>query len=463
MRVYNTLGRKIEEFTPINDKEVKIYCCGPTVYDFPHIGNLRAFIFYDIIRRTLLYNGFRVKQIMNITDVDDKTIKNSKLRGMELSEYTKIYTDAFFEDLKKLNISEFEGYPRATQSIGAMETMITGLLSKGYAYKSNDGIYYSVSKFKDYGKLSGMSLKETKSRIQNDEYDKDSAADFALWKTWTPDDGDVYWENDLPKGRPGWSIECSAMVFKNLGESIDIHAGGIDLIFPHHENEIAQSEAFTGKRFVKYWLHSEHLLVNGKKMSKSLHNFYTLRDLEKLGFDVIAFRLLVLDSHYRSKINFTLDILKKYEKTLDDIDITLKSYEKLPKGNKKGHEEVISEILNEFKKSINNDFDTHEAIKNFFMLIELLNEDIKSGSTDNESSEAAMLAVQKMDSILGVIDRYSVPDEVIKLAEERSKLRDSNDWVGADLIRNKIKEKGFKVIDLFGSNYTIIKNRQHGN
>ncbi len=463
MRVYNTLGRKIEEFTPINDKEVKIYCCGPTVYDFPHIGNLRAFIFYDIIRRTLLYNGFRVKQIMNITDVDDKTIKNSKLRGMELSEYTKIYTDAFFEDLKKLNISEFEGYPRATQSIGAMETMITGLLSKGYAYKSNDGIYYSVSKFKDYGKLSGMSLKETKSRIQNDEYDKDSAADFALWKTWTPDDGDVYWENDLPKGRPGWSIECSAMVFKNLGESIDIHAGGIDLIFPHHENEIAQSEAFTGKRFVKYWLHSEHLLVNGKKMSKSLHNFYTLRDLEKLGFDVIAFRLLVLDSHYRSKINFTLDILKKYEKTLDDIDITLKSYEKLPKGNKKGHEEVISEILNEFKKSINNDFDTHEAIKNFFMLIELLNEDIKSGSTDNESSEAAMLAVQKMDSILGVIDRYSVPDEVIKLAEERSKLRDSNDWAGADLIRNKIKEKGFKVIDLFGSNYTIIKNRQHGN
>lgn len=463
MRLYNTASRKVEEFIPLSGNDIKMYCCGPTVYDFAHIGNMRTFIMYDMFRRVLAYEGFSIKQVMNITDVDDKTIKNSKTRGMTLKEYTNIYTSAVFEDIKKVNVSEFEEYPRATDNISSMKLIIDDLIKEGYAYKAEDGVYYSISKFKDYGKLSRFDLERSKSRIQSDEYDKSNASDFALWKNWSKEDGEVYWENGLPKGRPGWSIECSAMAIENLGESIDIHCGGVDLIFPHHENEIAQSEAFTGKKFVNYWLHSEHLTVDGKKMSKSLHNFYTLRDLEKLGFDPISFRLFVLDSHYRAKLNFTLQSLKKYEKTLDDIDIALKSFSALPKTESEGSNETVENILNNFKSSIEADFDTHSALVEFFKLIETINSEVKKGETSELFYKNSMDAINKMNSVLGVIEEYEIPENVLKIAEERRNMRALGKWEMADTKRREMKEAGFKVIDLKDLNYVIVKNREYGN
>ncbi len=463
MRLYNTASKEIEEVASSDSNDVKTYCCGPTVYDFAHLGNLRTFILYDVLRRVLIYNGFRVKQVMNITDVDDKTIKNAKARGMGLKEYTDIYTRAFFEDMRKLNISQFERYPRATENIENIKAMIDGLKRKGYAYAAEDGVYYSILKFDGYGKLSGATFENRQSRIGNDEYNKDNAADFALWKGWTEEDGDVYWDKDMPKGRPGWHIECSAMALESLGETVDIHCGAVDLIFPHNENEIAQSEAFTGKKFVRHWLHGEHLLVDGKKMSKSLHNFYTLRDLEKLGFDPLSFRLFMLDSHYRTKVNFTLETLKKYEKTLDDIDITIKSFHSTPKITGLEREMDSAEELEEFKNAINDDLDTHDALIIFFKLIERVNSHIKNGKVDELFYNEAMDAINKMNSVFGIVEDYQIPDVVIKLAEKRKAARARNDWGEADKIRSDIKETGFKIVDLKDLNYAIVKNRGYGN
>lgn len=465
MKFYNTMNRKIEEFIPQDPTNVKIYCCGPTVYDFAHLGNLRTFIFYDILRRSLVYAGFKVKQVMNITDVDDKMIKNSKKRGMALKEYAAMYTKYLFDDLRDLNISEFESYPRATESVDEMKTIIYGLLKKGYAYKSDDGIYYNVSKFEDYGKLSHASFKSNVARIKNDEYDKESAADFALWKDWTKEDENVFWEDGIQKGRPGWHIECSAMSIKHLGETLDIHSGGIDLIFPHHENEIAQSEAYTGKPFVRYWLHPGHLFVNEKKMSKSLHNFYTLRDLEKLGFDPLSFRLMTLDVHYRAVLDLHLDTLKKYEKTLEDIDITMKSFDKLERGDYSSDKDSLKSAkiaLNGFKDAVLEDLNLPLAMTQLFRLIDIINKKVAEGKINQSDYEELRNAVFEMDSVLGIIKSYNVPQEIITLANERKELRDKKAWMEADKKRTIINDAGFKIIDLANSNYIIIKNRKYG-
>ena len=464
MQVYNTLTKKVEKFVPIDENEVKLYCCGPTVYDFVHIGNVRTFIFYDIMRRTLLEDGFKVKQVINLTDVDDKTIKNSKLRGMNLDEFTKKYIEYFFEDIDKVNIKRADVYPRATENIEQMKAIVLGLIERGYAYTAEDGIYYSISKFKDYGKLSGAKVGGGVSRIKNDEYDKENATDFALWKNWTDDDGDVYWDDNLPKGRPGWHIECSAMSLRYLGETLDIHSGGVDLIFPHHENEIAQSEAYNDKKFVNYWAHPEHLLVDGKKMAKSLHNFFTLRDLEKRGFDPMSFRLMMLDAHYRSKLDFTFEALKKYEKTLEDIEIALKRLEKLPKTGEmevKVADSAGSE-LEEFKTAMNKDFDTHSALLHFFKIINLINEKANKGEINLMEYEEMTAAIQKMNLFVGILKDYTVPEDISKLADERKSLRLNGKWNEADKKRNVIKEAGFKIIDLPNSDYVIIKDRKYG-
>ncbi len=464
MQVYNTLTKKVEKFVPIDENEVKLYCCGPTVYDFVHIGNVRTFIFYDIMRRTLLEDGFKVKQVINLTDVDDKTIKNSKLRGMNLDEFTKKYIEYFFEDIDKVNIKRADVYPRATENIEQMKAIVLGLIERGYAYTAEDGIYYSISKFKDYGKLSGAKVGGGVSRIKNDEYDKENATDFALWKNWTDDDGDVYWDDNLPKGRPGWHIECSAMSLRYLGETLDIHSGGVDLIFPHHENEIAQSEAYNDKKFVNYWAHPEHLLVDGKKMAKSLHNFFTLRDLEKRGFDPMSFRLMMLDAHYRSKLDFTFEALKKYEKTLEDIEIALKRLEKLPKTGEMEVKVVGSagSELEEFKTAMNKDFDTHSALLHFFKIINLINEKANKGEINLMEYEEMTAAIQKMNLFVGILKDYTVPEDISKLADERKSLRLNGKWNEADKKRNVIKEAGFKIIDLPNSDYVIIKDRKYG-
>src|SRR3989344_3228869 len=340
LKLYNTLTRKKEIVKPIKDKIVKLYTCGPTVWDYAHIGNFRAYVCVDILKRYLKYKGFKVKHVMNITDVDDKTIKGANREGISLKDYTRKYEKLFFEDIEALNIDKADVYPRATEHIKEMVEIIKKLLKNKVAYKSDDGsVYYDISKFKDYGKLSHTKISSLKegARVKQDSYEKEEARDFALWKAYSPEDGNVFWETEISKGRSGWHIECSAMSMKHLGNHFDIHAGGIDLVFPHHENEIAQSEASTKKKFANYWFHNEHLLVNGQKMSKSLGNFFTLRDLLQKGFNPKAIRYLLLSANYRMQLNFTEEAVKSAENAvqrLSDFMIKLKEIKNEAKNNK---------------------------------------------------------------------------------------------------------------------------------
>ncbi|HUM34285.1 MAG TPA: cysteine--tRNA ligase, partial [Candidatus Saccharicenans sp.] len=309
IRFHNTLSGKIEDFRPLRPGEVGLYTCGPTVYDYPHIGNYRAYIFEDILKRFLIFSGFKVTHVMNITDVDDKTIKGANALGVSLNEYTKKYIDAFFEDIKVLRILPADHYPRATEHIEDMVRMIKGLLDKGYAYFKDGSVYFNLARFPDYGKLSKIDKEELKAgaRVETDEYEKENVYDFVLWKKAKP--GEPYWETEFGPGRPGWHIECSAMSTRYLGPTFDLHCGGIDNIFPHHENEIAQSEAYYGQKFVNYWLHCHHLVVNGEKMSKSKGNFFTLRNLLARQIDPVDLRFFLLSTHYRKMLNFTFDNL----------------------------------------------------------------------------------------------------------------------------------------------------------
>ena len=308
LKLYNTLTRKKQSFKPIQKGLVRFYSCGPTVYNNVHIGNLRSFLFADLLKRVLIFEGYDVTHVMNITDVDDKTIRGAREKGISLESYTNIYTRSFHEDLQHLNIIPANKYPAATKHIEQMIRMIEILVRKKLAYQGEDGsVYFDISKFRRYGKLSKLKNRTLKAgtRVNLDEYEKDAISDFALWKAHQPEDGDIFWNSPFGKGRPGWHIECSAMATAYLGPTIDIHTGAVDLIFPHHENEIAQSEGATGKAFVKYWVHPEHLLVDGKKMSKSLKNDYRLMHLNERGSSPMDFRYLCLTAHYRAKLNFT--------------------------------------------------------------------------------------------------------------------------------------------------------------
>lgn len=455
MEIYNTLSKKVENFKALKEGLVTMYTCGPTVYNYVHIGNLRTFIFYDMVKRAFKFNDYKVKHVMNITDVDDKTIKGAIESRVSLKEYTELYTKYFMEDLEKLNVDMDIKFTKATDNIDEMQKIIAKLLKEGYAYEAEDGIYFSVSKFKDYGKLSGMKVNGDYSRIKTDEYDKDNAADFALWKYWDTNDGKVHWEGKLKKGRPGWHIECSAMSMKYLGKTIDIHCGAVDLIFPHHENEIAQSESYSKQKFVDYWLHGEHLLVNNQKMSKSLNNFYTLRDLEKQGFNPLSFRLMVIDSHYRNKLDFNFENLRKYEKLLGKIDLSIKALNKTKKYDEKEDsysriqtKQKVDNELQAFKEAVNNDLNTHEALQHFLSLLDLVDEKTEKGKIDNKEFSALSNAISKMNGFLGVYIDYEIPQEMIALAEEREKKRKDKDFVAADLLRQRISENGYFIADL---------------
>ena len=455
MEIFNTYSRQKEEFKPIEAGKVRMYTCGPTVYNYAHIGNLRTFIFYDVVKRAFELNGYEVEHVMNLTDVDDKTIKGSLESKMSLKEYTEKYTKYFLEDLDKLNIDMSIKFSKATDNIDEMQKIIVELLKKGHAYEAEDGIYFNVSKFKDYGKLSGMKVDGSYSRIKNDEYDKENLADFALWKYWDENDGNVYWEGKLKKGRPGWHIECSAMSMKFLGKTIDVHCGAVDLIFPHHENEIAQSEAYTGEKFVNYWLHGEHLLVNGQKMSKSLGNFYTLRDLEKQGFNPLSFRLMVLDTHYRNKLDFNFENLKKYEKLLAKVDLSIKSLNKVEKYDEKEDnysrlqtKERVDNELQRFKEAISNDLNTHDSLQSFLSLLDLADEKVSKGKIDKQEFSILSEAISNMNEFLGVYLDYEIPEEITALAEEREAKRREKKFSEADSIRERINEKGYFIADL---------------
>jgi cysteinyl-tRNA synthetase len=370
MKFYNTLTNKVEEFKEIKKGEVTLYTCGPTVYNFVHIGNLRAMLAYDLIKRYLKYKGYKVKHVMNITDVDDKTINGAKMQGKSLKDYTRFYEKAFFDDLEKLNIQRADIIPRATEEIDPMVDMINILLKKGFAYKSKNGdIYFKILNAEKYGNLANLDIEKLKENADGrldsaDEYDKEDAKDFALWKMWDEDDGDVFWETEIGKGRPGWHTECCVMSKKYLGLPIDIHMGGVDLIFPHHTNEIAQAEAAYGKKFVNYWLHNEHLIVNGEKMSKSLGNFFTLKDLLEKGYEPMAIRYELLKTSYRQRLDFkeedlpkNKEILKKFEEFLHKLDHA--------KGKKDEQKvkELIKGARSGFEKEMDNDLNIHLFFK----------------------------------------------------------------------------------------------------
>ena len=438
-----------------------MYTCGPTVYDYAHIGNFRAYISSDVLKRYLKYKGFRVKHIMNITDVEDKTIKGAIKEHISLKKYTKKFEKAFFEDLEKLNIDKADIFPRATDHINEMVDIIENLLKKKIAYKAKDGIYFDISNFKDYGNLSRVELKnlEVGERVKEDQYEKEEAHDFALWKFWDKEDYDVFWETKIGKGRPGWHIECSAMSMKLLGKSFDIHAGGIDLIFPHHENEIAQSEASTNKKFVKYWFHNEHLLVDGQKMSKSLGNFYTLRDLLDKGYDSRSIRYLLLSSHYRQQLNFTEEGIKAAKNSIDRLNDFMTKLKTIK--NKKNNPKVKKLILGtkiNFEREMDDDLEVSNALAVIFDFVKKINTLIMEGSIGKKDADDVYNLMLRFDKIFGVLEtkKEKIPDEIKKLVKEREKARKEKDYGKADKIRDEIKNKGYILED--DGEGTAIKN-----
>lgn len=451
LKLYNTLARKKQEFKPLKQGEATMYSCGPTVYGNVHVGNLRAFVFVDLLRRYLKYKGFKLKHVMNITDVDDKTIRDSRKEGKTLKEFTEFYTKEFLKDMKTLNIEIPEIMPRATDEIDSMVELVKKLLDKGFAYRAKDGIYFSITKFKDYGKLANLDLEQLKAgasgRVCADEYDKENARDFVLWKFWDADDGDVFWEAEIGKGRPGWHIECSVMSAKYLGQPFDIHTGGVDLIFPHHTNEIAQSEAAEGKQFVRYWVHNEHLIVNGQKMSKSLGNFYTLNDLLEKGYNPVAIRYELLATHYRQKLDLREENLKKIPATLQKFHDFLG---RLESADGEGTEEagrLIDEARKKFENSLDDDLNISPALAAVFEFMTSVNKII--GRISKKEAAEIRKAMDSFDSVLGIMkkEKEEVPAEIVELAEMRLEARKSRDWEKSDKLRDKIKEKGYVVED----------------
>jgi cysteinyl-tRNA synthetase len=454
IRLFNTLTRQKELFVPIEAGKVGLYTCGPTVYDYAHIGNFRAFVFEDVLKRWLHYRGFEVKHVMNLTDVDDKTIKGSQKQGKPLREYTNFYAAAFFEDIKALNIEPATVYPRATDHIPEMVTLIKTLLQKGYAYRGEDGsIYFAISKFPDYGKLSHIRVQELKvgARVSQDEYAKEEAQDFALWKAWTPEDGAVFWETELGKGRPGWHIECSAMSTKYLGETFDIHCGGVDNMFPHHENEIAQSEAATGKPFVRYWMHNEHLLVEGKKMAKRLGNFYTLRDLLAKGLDPLAIRYLLLSTHYRQQFNFTfeaLDAAKSAIERLANLQRRLQDADGIA-NNERVHQ-LIEKAQSCFGAAMDDDLNVSVALASLFDFVRDINQLLDAGELGKADAQKVAALIAAFDSVLGVIpkpEEEALSPEAQELIKKREDARKAKDWKTADAARAQLKAMGIILED----------------
>ena len=456
IRLFNTLTHRKEVFKPLEPGKVKMYTCGPTVYDYAHIGNFRAFLFEDLLKRWLAYRGFKVTHVMNLTDVDDKTIKGSQKQGLPLRQFTDFYVKAFFEDIKALNIQAADVYPRATDHIAEMVALIKILMAKGYAYRGEDSsIYYCISKFPDYGKLSKIKIGELKAgaRVSQDEYAKEEAQDFALWKAWVPEDSDVYWETELGKGRPGWHIECSAMSMKYLGETFDIHCGGIDNMFPHHENEIAQSEAVTGKRFVDYWMHNEHLQVEGKKMSKSLGNYYTLRDLLAKGYDPIAIRFLLMSTHYRQQFNFTFEALESSKSAVERLKNFVRRLHEVDAGkDSKGKVATLSGKLEAcFGGSLDDDLDIGTAIASLFDFVREVNNLLDAGNVSIQEAADVGGLMMHLDEILGVIGMVEVeealPTDIDALVQKREAARKAKNWKEADAIRTQLKTMGITLED----------------
>ncbi|MCE9614167.1 MAG: cysteine--tRNA ligase [Lentisphaerae bacterium] len=457
MKVFNTYSRQVEDFQPIEAGQVRMYTCGPTVYNYAHIGNFRAYMFEDILRRQLRAEGYAVKQVMNLTDVDDKTIRGSRAAGVSLQAFTARFKQAFFEDLKRLNIEPAELYPAATDHIPEMIVLIEKLLAAGHAYRSEDGsIYYRVKTFEGYGRLAHLDMGGLKAeaRVSQDEYDKENVGDFALWKAWDDADGEVVWDSPWGRGRPGWHIECSAMSIKHLGESFDIHTGGIDNIFPHHENEIAQSEGATGCHpFVRYWMHCGYLVVDGSKMSKSLGNFHTLRDLFERGYTGRDVRYVLLSAHYRQALNFTFAALDGARSALARVDEfrgrLAETAGAAPVTGAGAAPAWVRAPLAAFRAAMNEDLNTPEALAALFALVADGNRALSQGGVSAGEAAAALQALRDMDRVLGVLEAPEpVPDaEALRLLDARTQARAARNWAEADRIRNALAASGWDVRD----------------
>ena len=467
VQFYNTMERRVVEFNSINPDKVGLYTCGPTVYNFAHIGNFRAYTFEDILCRTLRLAGYEVKQVMNLTDVDDKTIRDSQAEKLPLKEFTARYIKAFFEDLKKLRIHPAAVYPAATEHIPEMIELIQKLFDKGYAYIAEDkSIYYAIDKFAPYGKLANIDRENQRAgvRIKTDEYAKDSVADFALWKAWDDKDGDVVWDSPWGKGRPGWHIECSAMAMKYLGATFDIHTGGIDNMFPHHEDEIAQSEGANECKYVNYWLHCAHLMVNGEKMSKSLGNFFTLRDLENQGRSGREIRYVLMGTHYRKKLNFTFDALDQAKETLRKFD---DCFVRLAAADGSGEADpdakaAAEKAVTAFKAAMFDDLNTAEAAASIFGLFHDANKFLAAGTLSAAGAAVILDAFRTFDKVWACLDvdaaltaDNSIPAEIEALAAARVEARKNKNWAESDRLRDEIKAKGYAVEDAPGGSYRI--------
>ena len=451
---YNTLSRRLDEFRPLEEGHVRMYTCGPTVYNFAHIGNFRAYIFEDLLRRYLKFRGFQVTQVMNLTDVDDKTIRGANEKKVLLSQYTKTYVDAFFEDLNTLNVERAEYYPAATDHIADMINLIHRLFEKGVAYQSDDGsIYFSIAKFKDYGKLAHLDMSGLRAgaRVVQDEYEKENLADFALWKAWDEKDGDIYWDSPWGRGRPGWHIECSAMSMRYLGESFDIHTGGVDNIFPHHEDEIAQSEAATGKPFAHTWLHCAHLVVDGKKMSKSLGNFYTLRDVVARGYSGREIRYELMATHYRQALNFTFEALDAARAALSRLDEFSRRLQGAATENVPETELPAWAVAprEKFTKALDDDLNISEALAAVFDLVYAGNKALNDKSVPVGEVWAVLALLEEWDQVLGFIraPEETADPEAVTMMELRQQARKNKNWAEADRLRDELAARGWVIQD----------------
>ncbi len=455
MRFYNTLTRRLEEFRETEKGNVGLYTCGPTVYDYPHIGNYRSYIFEDLVKRLFLFLGYRVTHVMNITDIDDKTIRKANELGLPLAEVTRKYIDAFHADLRALNVLPADVYPRATEHIPEMLKLIAVLLEKGFAYVKDGSVYFSIERFKEYGRLANLdraSLKTGASAaVDADEYEKEAVQDFVLWKGKKP--GEPSWPAPFGEGRPGWHIECSAMSMKYLGPHFDVHMGGVDNIFPHHENEIAQSEAANGQAFVNYWLHCQHLVIDNKKMSKSLGNFYTLGDLLKRGCDPMAVRYLLVSTHYRKLLNFTLEGLEMAGQALARVKNFVFSLKNVQSEGDADPElaAAVAANLAAFSDNMADDFNVSGALGAMFDLVHEVN--ARMNALTRKDAVVVLDYLERVNSVLGVLEEKgeaALDSQIEERIRLREKARREKDFARADEIRAELKKQGIILLDTPG-------------
>jgi cysteinyl-tRNA synthetase len=454
LRLYNTLGRRIEAVTPLEPGHVRLYTCGPTVYNMAHIGNLRTFLFEDVLRRHLIAKGLRVTQVMNLTDVDDKIIRGAVESGQSIQDFTAPYVESFFRDLERLSVDRAEHYPRATDHVPEMIALIERLTARGHTYESEGSVYFRIATFPDYGKLSGIDLSQARrgERVAEDEYEKEDVKDFALWKAAKP--GEPAWSSPWGEGRPGWHIECSAMSMKYLGPRFDIHTGAVDNIFPHHENEIAQSEGATGEKFVETWVHAEHLIVDGEKMSKSKGNFFTLDDVLAQRNDPSAIRYLLISVPYRRKLNFTREALAAAASAVERVRSAALRIDEVAGASvrKLSHfpaEDRSRGFLEAFDAAMDDDLNTAEAQGALFPFFREVNAAIDDGTLDSAGAVAARAALARADAIFGVLPQKArtLPEEIEREIAARNEARKRRDFAESDRIRASLAARGILLED----------------